>query len=160
VIESGNRVLRLFFNKIRIAEKQLNMDQAVERAVYEKHCCTGSKSASSYELWLERPPRDPSSSSPLRAAFVAKRARYKLYKALRNGNRNYTDDSPGQFDRFYREKGLQHLLPICFGGPQYIHYYAQQRPQDCGQIKRNAVRTSILGSIGPRKMRYGRLRHL
>jgi hypothetical protein len=29
VSESGNRVLRMFFNKIRKAEKQLNMDQAI-----------------------------------------------------------------------------------------------------------------------------------
>jgi hypothetical protein len=117
VLESGNRVLRMFFNKITIAEKQLNMGQAVEQAVYGMNCCTGSKSASSYELWLEMPPRDPSSSSPVRAPFVAKQARSKIYKALRNENRNYTDVSPGQYVRFYREKRAGAPLAQLFRWP-------------------------------------------
>ena len=35
-IESGNRVLRMFFRRIRLAEKLLVLSQVVENAVYGK----------------------------------------------------------------------------------------------------------------------------
>jgi hypothetical protein len=35
-IEAGNRVLRMFFRRIRMAERHLNLSNVVERAVYGK----------------------------------------------------------------------------------------------------------------------------
>jgi hypothetical protein len=55
-IEAGNRVLWMFFRQIGLSEPQLNLEQVVENSVFGKDCCTGSKGATSYELWLEKPP--------------------------------------------------------------------------------------------------------
>jgi hypothetical protein len=85
VIESGNRILRMFFNRIRIAEKQFNMKQVVEQAVYGKNCCTGSKSSTSYELWFGHGPSPSTILSSMKTAFDAKQARAKVYRALKNG---------------------------------------------------------------------------
>jgi hypothetical protein len=104
VIESGNRILRMFFNRIRIAEKQFDMKQVVEQAVYGKNCCTGSKSSTSYELWFGYGPSPSTILSSMKTAFVAKQARAKVYRALKNGYRSRTEVETGQYVRFYREK--------------------------------------------------------
>jgi hypothetical protein len=70
-IEAGNRVLRMFFRRIRLSEPQLNLKQVVEIAVFGKNCCTGSKGATSYELWREKPPPSDQMILPIRAAFAA-----------------------------------------------------------------------------------------
>jgi hypothetical protein len=103
-IEAGNRVLRMFFRRIRLSEPQLNLEQVVEHAVFGKNCCTGSKGATSYELWLEKPPPSDQMILPIRAAFAAKQARAKIFRALKPGHRDHTDVCVGQYVRFYREK--------------------------------------------------------
>jgi hypothetical protein len=41
---------------------------------------------------------------PIRAAFAAKQARAKVFRALKPGYRDHTDVQPGQYVRFFREK--------------------------------------------------------
>jgi hypothetical protein len=103
-IEAGNRVLRMFYRRIRLAEKQLNQLQVVENAVYGKNCCTGTKGASSYELWFGSAPGIASLPVPLRAAYDAKQARMKIFRAIKPGHRTYDDVRVGQHVRIFRER--------------------------------------------------------
>jgi hypothetical protein len=94
----------MFFMKIRLSEPQLNLAQVVENAVFGKNCCTGSKGATSYELWLEKLPRSNEMVLPIRAAFSAKQARAKVFRALKSGYRDHIEVRTGQYVRFFRDK--------------------------------------------------------
>jgi hypothetical protein len=103
-IEAGNRILRMFFRRIRMAEKQMDLPAAVESAVYGKNCCTGSKGASSYELWFGISPGEPDIPATLRAAYDARQARSKVFRAIKPGHRPHDDIHVGEYVRFFREK--------------------------------------------------------
>jgi hypothetical protein len=103
-IEAGNRVLRMFFRRIRMAEGHLNLSNVVERAVYGKNCCTGSKGASSYELWFGASPDAKEIPFSLRAAYDAKQARNKIFRAIKPGSRSYDDIRVGDYAQIFREK--------------------------------------------------------
>jgi hypothetical protein len=94
----------MFFRRKGLSEPQLNLEQVVENAVFGKYCCTGSKGATSYGLWLEKPPPSDQMILPIRAAFAAKQARAKVFRAQKPGQRDHTDVCVGQYARFYREK--------------------------------------------------------
>jgi hypothetical protein len=85
IIEAMNRVLRMFFRRIRLSEPHLTLEQVVENAVFGKNCCNGSKGATSYELWLENPPPSDQMIFPIRAAFAAKQVRAIVFRALKPG---------------------------------------------------------------------------
>jgi Reverse transcriptase (RNA-dependent DNA polymerase) len=103
-IEAGNRILRMFYRRIRMAERQLTPLQAVENAVYGKNCCTGSKGSSSYELWFGNSPKVTEISPTLKAAYDAKQARTRIFRAIRPGHRGYEDVKVGEYVQFFREK--------------------------------------------------------
>jgi hypothetical protein len=90
-IESGNRILRMFFRRIRISEKQMNLPQAVEGAVYGKNSCTGLKGASSYELWFGNSPSGAQIPFALKAAYDANQARTRAFRAIKPGHRPHID---------------------------------------------------------------------
>jgi hypothetical protein len=102
VNKSGNRIIRMVFRKFRVAEQQLRLQQVIENAIYGKNCCTGSKNASSYELWFEQIPSIAGRPKPIQAAFEAKQARAKVFRAIRAGTRSHTDVHPGRFVKFFR----------------------------------------------------------
>jgi hypothetical protein len=104
VIESGNRILRMVFRKFRVAEPQLSLRQVIENAIYGKNCCTGSKHASSYELWYEQMPSMAGRPKTVQAAFEAKQARAKVFRAIRAGTTSHTDIHLGQFVKFFRNR--------------------------------------------------------
>jgi Reverse transcriptase (RNA-dependent DNA polymerase) len=103
-IEAGNRILRMFYRRIRMAERQLTPLQAINNAVYGKNCCTGSKGSSSYELWFGNSPQVSEIPSTLTAAYDAKQARMRLFRAIKPGHRGYEDVRVGEYVQFFREK--------------------------------------------------------
>jgi len=109
-IESANRTLRSYFNRLRALDKKETVSNLVSEATYGKNICKGSKIASSFELLYSRKPRimaEYSASLDSTATIEdhqAHQARNRLYKMMNRKVRFKEDIVPGDTVFFWRDK--------------------------------------------------------
>jgi hypothetical protein len=115
-IEAANRVLRMFFERLFLANGSDDglIEAMVATSTRSKNACIGNKAASAVEIWTGSVPKfahdllgfDSGVSLPaeLIQAFEARKARTALAKTLKRPEYPEERVKIGDFVRFYRER--------------------------------------------------------